>query len=308
MITNRRLLAAALAVLVVVSGCSDDPPPGPKFTTTATLLAQAPDGRQPTTDTLQQAAEILRSRMSAMELIGAGIEVQGTGIRVSLPGKQEQRLATLARPGRLAFREVIAGPLRAGGSGGGDAEEARRLRQSKDLLAGDAKAERAATRALAVLSCDGGDDPLASAEDPTLPLVACERTPAEGGARMAYVLGPRLLDNSAIQAASAKQAVDSVGFTIMVKFTSAGRAQWSEITGRLAQEPKADGTAGQVAFVLDTAVISAPQVMQRIDGDTQISGDFTRDEAEATAGVLTTQPLPLSFGVTDLRVVRSSGG
>ncbi|MGH8575142.1 MAG: SecDF P1 head subdomain-containing protein, partial [Gammaproteobacteria bacterium] len=236
------------------------------------------------------------------------IEVEGTGIRVSLPGKHEARLTALAQRGRLAFREVVGEPQQATGTGAVDADEARKLRQSQDLLAAPAKSAQAITRALAVLSCDGGNDPLAAEEDPALPLVTCEQKPAEGGVRMAYVLGPEQLDNSAIQSARARQSPTSVGFEIMVNFTSEGEAQWSDLTGRVAQETQARGTAAQVAFVLDTAVISAPQVTQRIEGDTVISGDFTPDEAEAIAGVLTTQPLPLAFEVTDLRVVRSGEG
>ncbi|WP_406707671.1 SecDF P1 head subdomain-containing protein, partial [Streptomyces griseiscabiei] len=79
---------------------------------------------------------------------------------------------------------------------------------------------------------------------------------------------------------------------------SAGAAKFTEVTGRLAQQASPQN---QFAIVLDGTVISAPYVASAITGgEAQISGSFTRSEAEELAANLDTGALPVRLTVSSV--------
>ncbi|MFI5954077.1 protein translocase subunit SecD [Cryptosporangium sp. NPDC051539] len=79
------------------------------------------------------------------------------------------------------------------------------------------------------------------------------------------------------------------GWVVNLKFTSKGQDKWTALTKATLQK--------QVAVVLDNDVISAPTTNEVITGDTQISGQFTKVEAQDLAAKLKFGALPLSFTV-----------
>ncbi|GAA3382855.1 protein translocase subunit SecD [Cryptosporangium minutisporangium] len=79
------------------------------------------------------------------------------------------------------------------------------------------------------------------------------------------------------------------GWIVNLKFTGKGQDKWTDLTKATLQK--------QVAVVLDNTVISAPTTNEVITGDTQISGQFTKAEAQDLAAKLKFGALPLSFAV-----------
>ncbi len=84
-------------------------------------------------------------------------------------------------------------------------------------------------------------------------------------------------------------------FTVSIKMDDTASYLWANIT--------ANNVGKQIAIVMDDVVYSAPVVNQRIeDGNSSISGDFTRQEAEDLAGVLWYGRLPVDPTIVTLEV------
>jgi preprotein translocase subunit SecD len=165
-------------------------------------------------------------------------------------------------------------------------DQARAVRQSTD--------PQVQAQALAALDCSA-PDPLRGYADPTLPLVACNQEGTEK-----YVLGPSFLEGTQIDSAQASQNTQGVGWVIDVTFKSEGAAIWGDYTSR--------NVGKNVAFVLDGEVVSAPTINGPIFGPTQITGQFSQEEAQALAGVLRYGSLPLSFESSEAQTVSATLG
>ncbi|MFE3170370.1 precorrin-3B C(17)-methyltransferase [Amycolatopsis sp. NPDC059090] len=111
-------------------------------------------------------------------------------------------------------------------------------------------------------------DPLTGEDDADLPLVTCARS---GGVR--YLLGPAVLDGSAIKSAGLGEAQGNTGFAVEVTFTPDGSAKWAELTAK--------NVGKTIAIVVGAEVIIAPYIQQAMPGGrAQISGWFSLSEAE----------------------------
>jgi preprotein translocase subunit SecD len=165
-------------------------------------------------------------------------------------------------------------------------DQARAVRQSTD--------PQVQAQALAALDCSA-PDPLRGYADPALPLVACNQEGTEK-----YVLGPSFLEGTQIDSAQASQNTQGVGWVIDVTFKSEGAAIWGDYTSR--------NVGKNVAFVLDGEVVSAPTINGPIFGPTQITGQFSQEEAQALAGVLRYGSLPLSFESSEAQTVSATLG
>ncbi|MFJ1768526.1 SecDF P1 head subdomain-containing protein [Amycolatopsis sp. NPDC088138] len=138
-----------------------------------------------------------------------------------------------------------------------------------DRQSADPAAQQAAA---AALDCaQGSPDPLAGRDDPALPLVSCDR--AQG---TKYVLGPAFLSGTDVGWVDARLDPQTGRAVIGIRFTTAGTRTWADWTG---------GNVGkQVAMVLQSRVLTAPQIQSAITGgETQISGQFTLPEARQLA-------------------------
>ncbi|HEX4221550.1 MAG TPA: protein translocase subunit SecD, partial [Pseudonocardiaceae bacterium] len=169
-----------------------------------------------------------------------------------------------------------------GGSGNINTQEAQAIAA--------AKATRQSTNttvqqaALNALKCGQGvQDPLIGNDDPTKPLVTCD---ANG--QVKYVLGPRLIDGSAITSATSGQNPNGVDFVVNLTFNGSASKTWADYTAAHVND--------SVAVVLDTSVVSAETIQSAIPGgNTQITGNFTQQSAAQLAQQLQFGSLPLSF-------------
>jgi preprotein translocase subunit SecD len=152
--------------------------------------------------------------------------------------------------------------------------------------------------AMAALDCSV-PDPLVGNDDPKLPLVACDQE-----ATAKYVLGHRFLDGTEISDAGFAPNQDGVGYVVTLDFESGGSRTWADYT---------ENHIGQMAaFVLDTQVVSAPEIQSAITGQTQITGGgqggFTSSEAKDLSDVLKYGSLPLSFESSEAETVSATLG
>nr|WP_275901887.1 protein translocase subunit SecD [Brevibacterium zhoupengii] len=127
------------------------------------------------------------------------------------------------------------------------------------------------------------------------PVVACGK---DGEAK--YILGPVELSGEHLADANFGYAAGANGVqtnqpAVNLKFDSVGREIFKQITSDITgkQQPY-----NQFAITLDGNVLSAPSSNAAItDGNAEISGNFTLDEAQTLAEQLKNGSLPLSFQV-----------
>jgi SecD/SecF fusion protein len=98
-------------------------------------------------------------------------------------------------------------------------------------------------------------------------------------------IGPAALTNDDVAAADADLDDDLPATYVTVDFTAEGARQWQALTGQAACQPPGDA-ARRIAILVDGEVVSSPQVAEPVacdvgieGGSTQITGDFTKQEA-----------------------------
>jgi preprotein translocase subunit SecD len=157
--------------------------------------------------------------------------------------------------------------------------------------------QQAQQAALSFLRCGGNTpDPLRGNDDPNLPLVTCDQ---QGLGK--YVLDKSFLDGKEISDASSGSDQNGTGFVVNLTFKSTGAGIWADYTK--------NHVGKQAAFVLDTQVVSAPNIKEAIlGGNTQISGNFDQNQADQLANVLKYGSLPLAFEPSDAKTISASLG
>jgi preprotein translocase subunit SecD len=164
--------------------------------------------------------------------------------------------------------------------------QAKLLRQSTDPTIEQ--------QALVQLDC-AAPDPLRGYDDPTKPLVTCNRDGTEK-----YLLGPAFMDGTLIADANAVPNPQGAGYLVNLSFKPEGADIWGKYTSAHVQQA--------AAFVLDSKVVSAPTIQGPIFGDTQITGNFSQAEAQKLASVLKYGSLPLSFAPSEAETVSATLG
>lgn len=173
-------------------------------------------------------------------------------------------------------------------------EVAEQIRQVRAKLQSQDPAVQ--QQALATLNC-AGPNPLRGNDDPNLPLVTCDQ---HGTAK--YLLGPAFLSGEQIANASSGPRSDGPGYEVRLNLKTQGEDVWGQYT--------AANIGKQAAFVLDTEVVSAPQITAAISPgeQTRITGSFTQAEAKNLADVLKYGSLPLSFQSSESETVSATLG
>ncbi|MFI5775990.1 protein translocase subunit SecD [Nocardia sp. NPDC051570] len=164
--------------------------------------------------------------------------------------------------------------------------EAKALRQSKD--------PQAQQQALSTLDCSK-PDPLTGNDDPALPLVTCS---TDGN--QVYLLAPSRIDGQDIKNAAANFNAQQSQWSVDLEFKNSD--DWAKLTQEYLQK--------QIAFSLDTKVISAPVVQQgpQLGGRTSITGNFNAATAKELANQLKYGSLPLSFATSEAETVSATLG
>jgi preprotein translocase subunit SecD len=126
----------------------------------------------------------------------------------------------------------------------------------------------------------GDHDALAGRDDPDQPLVTCSQD-----GKTVYLLGKTIIDGESIRSAGREYDKESGRWVVNLEFDNAGVGRWAQFT--------ASNIGTQVAFTLDTAVLSAPEIVEAMSGGrTQIAGNFTEGDARDLAAALQGGALP----------------
>ena len=122
-------------------------------------------------------------------------------------------------------------------------------------------------------------------------------------------LGPPALAGELIGSAMSAPNPQGVGHVVDVRFEGEGPARWQALTGQAACNPPGDPQR-RVAIVLDDQVISSPQVHETIQcnigmvgGQTQISGNFSPEQASELAVLIEGGALPVPVEIIEQRTV-----
>ncbi|GAA1089374.1 protein translocase subunit SecD [Tsukamurella spumae] len=311
-----RLLIAFGVILLVVFGLvffTGDHKPVPKLGidlqggTTVTLQAVTPDGQPPKSDQMEQARDILNKRVNGLGVSGSEVKINGSNLIITVPGTDGDQARTLGQTAQLKVRPVLGTPQPAAAvntplpdladpaAAKKAIDEARATRQSTD--------PEVQKKAIAALNCAWPSDPIAGNDDPAKPLITCDRPdPADPTKpRMVYTLGPAIIDGQSIKNASSGIPQNQAQYVVTLEFTGDASKVWADFTAK--------NVGKQAAFVLDSQVITAPNINGPIQGgQTQITGSFTQRSAADLAGVLKYGSLPLSFKAGTAQTVSATLG
>ncbi|HVW44767.1 MAG TPA: protein translocase subunit SecD [Amycolatopsis sp.] len=309
------LIVVVLYLLVFFTG---DRKPAPKLGidlqggTTVTLTPKLiENGQEQALDktTLDQARQTIERRVNGIGVSGAQVVTQGSNIIITVPGANGDEAKKLGQNAQLNFRQVLdsqqaTAPPTPPAPGGetltaAQLQQLRGTRQAADLVTGTGNAGTAggtAQQALSAFTC-ATQDPLQGNDDPKLPLLACSQ---DGATK--YLLGPVFLAGDQIDTAvSSPPAQNKPGWTVDLTFKSTGRQTWADFTTQ--------NVGKQAAFVLDTQVVSAPTIQNAIvDGNTQITGNFTQQQTKDLADTLKYGSLPVSFQTSNAQTISPTLG
>lgn len=122
-------------------------------------------------------------------------------------------------------------------------------------------------------------------------------------------LAPAAMTGDVLDSAEAVLDPAGVGWTVTISFRGTGGADWAELTGAAACEPLGSPKR-RVAIVLDEEVITSPEVGEGVEcdvgisgGTTEITGNFTEDEAKDLALLIRAGALPVPVEVVERRTI-----
>lgn len=277
------------------------------------------EGASITDDQLAQTVQIIRQRVDGVGVAEAEVTVQGSGdgaaIVVSVPDVSQERLVELVgRTALLDFRPVwtILGPAPASlddtsapapAPTGDDTATSARIVQAADNTP-EFQAEVAALDCLDAVNQAGG-----SPDDPELWLGTCD---TDGAAK--YSLQPAFIQGTNVTDAVAQLPQQGVGgWVVSLTFDSEGARALAEASQELYALPECvpggASPCNAFAIVLDGVVVSAPRFNEPIiGGQAQIEGDFTAQEAQDLANVLSYGALPVNLEVVEVTSVSPTIG
>jgi hypothetical protein len=292
--------AIALALAVVLPlGAARGPasPPAPPSPLVSITLSPATPA---STDMLAAAAQLLGQRAAHLHLPDTQAQVSGPNVVLTGPAADATQLQALAMAGVLNFRQVLLyQPY------GGTAPAATTY--------GDVSLVNQHTIALfRKLVCTPGNTSTwkdqvgyTSAEDydnPDTQVVSCDSSGNK------YALDVAKLQGTQIGNAVAELSTTSNQWEVLLTLKSAGATAFSNLTSEQAAKYLPLATTNQndywldtIAVVLDGNVITAPETEGAIPGgNAQITGNFTRAQAEELAAQLQSGALPVDFRVSSI--------
>jgi preprotein translocase subunit SecD len=154
-----------------------------------------------------------------------------------------------------------------------------------DPLAWQLSPDVASLRKFVSFTCPANNGSLPpSADDPAKPLVTCDSSGNK------FLLSKAMIQGTQLKSASYGTPQNGVGWAVDLTFKSDARKTFATVTKQLS------GTGRTFAIVLDGKVLSYPQVTSPIlDGNAQITGTFTQNQAKSLSNSLKYGALPLKF-------------
>jgi preprotein translocase subunit SecD len=293
-------------------------------------------------DSLNQAVDIIRQRIDAAGVGGASINTQGsdtivvaaeikpststsgstsTTIKTKpkkqqsshdvLPGALVQKPSASPSPSPSASQSPSPAPSASPSASGDNGKKPVPGAFSKDVT----EAQKVFTSYDCVTGPDG-NQPTLGVDPPEDYIVAC----SDDG-QTKYLLAPAAVEGSQIGSAAAVVDPTTNQWLVQVNFKGSGKNDWFNLTKKAYQADPSqsfqtcltvntDKGCNSIAITLDGIVQSAPssQVNGIAGGQTQITGQFTQDEARTLANVLKFGALPLKLTTQAVNSVSATLG
>ncbi|MGR0317905.1 protein translocase subunit SecD [Agromyces sp. ZXT2-3] len=285
------------------------------------LAPQLADGESVSQEQLDQAVSIIRQRVDASGVSEADITTQGgQNVVVAIPGElDEQTRNRIESSAKLELRPVLLADAATNSSIDPSASpeptegaEGEELSDTPTVEPTDASDPNWVTPALQdefdTFDCAALDESGANVAPSDEPLVTCDSTRT-----IKYLLGPVEVSGEDIVDATNGMVQTQTGATtgqwaVNIVFNERGTEAFAEVSQRLfalnGQTPR-----DQFAFVLDGAVLSAPQMNGVItDGRPQVTGNFSQESSKALADQLKFGALPISFEVQSSDTISATLG
>ncbi|MCM3485595.1 protein translocase subunit SecD [Kocuria rosea] len=273
-------------------------------------------GQEITAEQLDQAVEIIRQRVDGSGVAEAEIATQsGNNIVVSMPGVPSAQTRELIQTSaQMNFRPVLTTAA---------AEPVPEDQRVADDEVPEPTAEPTDAsdpnwitpdlfREFEEADCTLPQSPEErEAQDADAPTIACE---PETGTK--YLLGPVEIQGTGIEDASYGTAQNSTGvslnqFAVNLQFGPEATDTFRELSERLYGIGSATpgDPRSQFAILLDGQVVSAPSMNAVIsDGQAQITGQFTEEQAQFLAEQLKYGALPMSFDIQSEQQISATLG
>ena len=281
------VLAIGALVGTVVAG--ESPQLGLDLQGGASVVLQprerAPEG------VLDQAIEIIRSRVDALGVAEPEITRQGSSIIVSLPGvaNRERALEVVGQTAQLLFRPVL------------QQLPAEPTATTSTSSTTPTTVEGAAPPTSTSVPIDLNTTTPPEQDDETKQVILPEKD-RNGNVTSRYLLGPAEVKGQALSDARATVQPTTGQWEVEFSLTGEGTKQWNDMAAKV-------GAGNQIAIDLDGVVRSAPSLETTdFPGRGVITGNFTQGEAKDLALVLRYGALPVQLDRQTVQTVSASLG
>jgi preprotein translocase subunit SecD len=323
------IVVVALAGLAATFATGSSPELGLDLQGGASVVLQPPDGTP--SDAVDQAIDIIRSRVDALGVAEPDITRQGDTVLVELPGVKDQQRAIdlVGQTAELRFRPVLnllppegapvtttttAAPAETTTTTAAPAETTTTA-APEETARGQEQEESTTTTAAGETTTTTVAESTTTTTVPEVPTTSREEDkadqvvvlPSKDGT-VRYQLGPTTVLGSAVSTASAD--FDGISqWSVGLKMTSDG------ITGFNALASECFNAAATcptklIAITLDGEVVSAPEIQAPTyeRDQIQITGNFDESEAKDLSLVLRYGALPVQLERQDAQTVSASLG
>ena len=292
-------IVLALAVVLPLTAARGPAAPGPPGRVVSITLSPATPA---STGVLAAAARLLGQRAAYLHLPSTQAQVSGPDVVLTGPAADATQLRALAVAGVLNFRQVLF------------------YQPYRGTTYGDVRLVNQHTLALfhkLVCTPDNtstwkdqvGYTTADEYDNPGTQIVSCDRSGNKYALDVAKVQGTQISDATAALSTTSSQ------WEVTLTLNSAGTSAFGALTlhqyntyyGAAQAGNQDDYWLDAIAVVLDGNVVSAPQIQSAIPGgNAQITGNFTRAQAEELAVQLKSGALPADFRVSAVSTLAPS--
>ncbi len=245
---------------------------------------------------LDQAIEIIRSRVDALGVAEPDISRQGSSVIVQLPGvrNKDRALELIGTTAQLYFRPVLS-DLPASESA--TASTTTTAPTTTTTVAGATTTVPATT----TTTIDTAKTTKPEDNNPANQVVLPEKD-ENGNVVKRYLLGPAEVNGRALTSARANVEPTTGAWDVEFSLSSSGTKEWNDMAVKV-------GQGNRIAIDLDGVVKSAPSLdTTDFPGKGRITGNFTQREAKDLALVLRYGALPVQLDRQTVQSVSASLG
>jgi len=244
---------------------------------------------------LDQAIEIIRSRVDALGVAEPDISRQGSSVIVQLPGvkNKDRALELIGTTAQLYFRPVIQ---QLPASESATATSTTSSSTTTTVATTETTVPATTTTTIDITKTTKPED-----NNPDNQVVLPEKD-AHGTVTARYLLGPAKVNGRALSSARAVVDTSTGAWEVEFSLTSAGTKEWNDMAAQV-------GQGNQIAIDLDGVVKSAPRLdTTDFPGKGRITGDFSQSEAKDLGLVLRYGALPVQLDRQTVQTVSASLG